>query len=77
MWINKETAKELGMTHEGTLYGVDVWMQLGNTQEFHAVAKFIPLAIWLWICEVFYDAAVYFMREDQYLETPMTIGVEL
>lgn len=74
MWINKETAKELGMTHEGVQFGVKVWLRVNNELEFQSIPKFIPCALWLFLCDFLYELATYVMPPDRELETPLEIG---
>ncbi len=77
MWVSKEVAKHCGMTHEGTLYGVKVFLKLGRDIEFDAVAKFLPATMWIAMCDLLYELTSYCMPADATLVTPMTIGAEL
>jgi hypothetical protein len=77
MWVSKEEAKEAGMTHEGVLYGVKVYMRLGTEAEIVAIAEFLPCTLWLMLCDTIYDTVAMLMPEYHELDTPMTIGAEL
>lgn len=79
MWVTKENAKALGMTHEGTLYGVDVWLWFNpeDDNRFDAAAKFIPAVLWIKFCNFMYDSAEWFIPEGYELHTPITVGGEI
>lgn len=77
MWVSKAAAKKAGMTHEGTLYGVAVYLRLLNKNDFDAVPKLWPSIAWLILCDLAYDFAAWFVPLDAELVTPMTVGKEL
>ena len=74
MIVSKEDAKAEGMTHEGTLYGIDVYMRLNGNNEFDALPKVYWLHTWLWLCDAAYFVASWFLLPGCYIDTPMTIG---
>lgn len=79
MWMLKEEAKEYGMTHEGKLYGVSVWLRFNerDRNRFDAAPKFVPFMLWIRFCEFMYDTAEYFIPEGYELYTPMTVGEQI
>ena len=55
--ISQEEALELGMTHEGTLYGVQVWYS-GDPEDLDSMSilpKFIPALAWLFLADAATD----------------------
>lgn len=77
MWVTKAAAKNAGMTHEGTLYGIPVYLNILNKNDFNAVPKFWPSILWVLLCDVMYDFAAWFVPLDGEIVTPMTVGKEI
>lgn len=70
IYVDKATALEIGMTHEGTLYGMPAWLAKSG-DNFNATPKFPITIAWIWPVDRLYDLVSYFMREDQWMETPI------
>lgn len=79
MITTRKMAIELGMTHEGTFFGVPVWFKLNklDDDEFNLTPKLWVYWIWIFICDKLYEIATWFMSGDSYLETPMSIKGEI
>lgn len=59
LFTNEDEAIELGMTHEGVLYGVRVWYREDeeDSDYFYSIPLFSPMILWLWLI----DCVVEFM----------------
>lgn len=76
MFIDKEEAKEMGMTHEGTLFGVPAWFGSGDidANPNRIVPKFIPFVYYTRFADASFDFVQrYFITGGGYLVTPMSI----
>lgn len=53
LFVNESEALDLGMTHEGVLYGVRVWYRddPDDPDSFYALPFFILSVVWLWIID--------------------------
>lgn len=71
--ISKDEALKMGLTHEGVICGVPCWMAHVDSNDFQAAPKFIPANLWLGFCNLAFDVASWFMREDQVIEFPMKV----
>lgn len=71
LFISKDEALGVGMTHEGTIFGVPVWMANEGTEVVAACAKFVPFELWLGFCSWLFDALLVFVPSNQELETPI------
>lgn len=73
LYVPEAAAKERGMTHEGTVFWVPVWLAIDG-DNLLATPKVPALELWCWLCDAATTAATYFMTEDQFLALPLTIG---
>lgn len=76
--ITKQMARDAGMTHEGKIYGVPVWMGHVNDPEYvDAVAKIYPLSWWMtfrgWVDDMIVDAVYLLFRHQIAIETPIEV----
>lgn len=53
LFTSEDEAIELGMTHEGVLYGVKVWYREDryDPDYFYAIPFFILSVVWLWLVD--------------------------
>lgn len=72
--ITREDALANGFTHEGSLYGIPVWFQDVDSDTPVCAPKLYLLTPYCMFMDALFGfVAGVFMREDQYLRTPMTI----
>lgn len=77
-YLTKQDALAAGLTHEGTLYGLPVYLgDIDNPEAFLAVPKIPPLVVWTLFCSYMFEFFALFVSEDVEIRTPMVLGDEL
>jgi len=74
LWITKEHAISLGMTHEGTLFGLPAWMNNDRGHIVGAVPKAYFMRWWPAMCDWLFDQASYFVPSHIELVSPIKTG---
>lgn len=74
MYVNREEALGLGLTHEGTMFGLPVWMGQIHTSAPMICPKFQPGRFWLALCDFVCDCLTYVVPSDYELDTMTVIG---
>ena len=73
IYITKACALEVGMTHEGTLFGVPAWFQGDDDECSMATPKIPALHAWCMFADFCYATAAFFMPSDGVLVSPITV----
>lgn len=71
-FVSSTEARELGLTHEGTMFGLPVWMGEINTDAPMICPKFQPGRYWLFVGDLVADALTYVLPDTVCFDT-MTI----
>jgi len=74
MFVNREEALELGLTHEGTMFGLPVWMGEIHTDSPMVCPKFQPGRYWLSLCDSACEALTYVIPDTCGFDTMTVIG---
>jgi hypothetical protein len=78
LWLTKDEAKEAGMTHEGTLYGIPVYLgDTDNPEAFLAVPKIPLLVLWTLFCNSAFEFFAMFCPDSVEIRVPVTFGDKL
>lgn len=74
IYITRDLAKECGLSHEGTLFGVPAWFD-GDVDDdmFIATPKIPALHAWCWLADKFYEFGAYLIPADAVLRSPISI----
>lgn len=74
IYITAASAKESGLTHEGTLFGVPAWFDGDDDGEIAMATPKIPvLHAWCMLADFAYGVAAYFMPSHAILKSPISI----
>lgn len=74
MFINKQMAREGGMTHEGTVYGMPCWLaDIEDPEMITAVTKFYPLNFYLAFMDKVFETVAYMIPSANGIATPLTV----
>lgn len=74
IYITEARARESGLTHKGTLFGVPAWFANDDGGEVCMATPKVPLLhAWCWLCDKCYDIAASFTPADMVLVSPITI----
>jgi hypothetical protein len=75
LYLTRADALAFGLTHEGTLFGLPVYLgDVTNPDEFLAVPKIPVLVLWTLFCSKAFELMSYFISEDTVVKTPMVLG---
>ncbi|MBH1877704.1 hypothetical protein I5W23_04365 [Stenotrophomonas maltophilia] len=74
LYVDKESAIEAGMTHEGRLFGVPAWLREDSDSQVTASPKVPALHLWCMGVDLVLEIAAAFVQEDRALESPITLG---
>lgn len=74
IYITRSMAKDAGLTHEGTLFGVPAWFGEEDGDIVMATPKVPLLHAWCWLADKFYDLLTYFTPVDQEVRSPTHIN---
>lgn len=78
LYLARARAVAIGFTHEGTLFGVPAWMRDvdGDPEGDPVIAcpKVPVLQLWAMLADAAFEAATWFMWEDQVLAVPIRIA---
>jgi hypothetical protein len=74
IYITRNMAKEAGLTHEGTLFGVPAWFAGENDEVSIATPKVPILHVWCWLADSAYEILSYFISSDEVIESPIKIN---
>ena len=74
IYISKSLAEEAGATHEGTIWGVPVWIFSDNRDQVLAAAKLPVLELYMMACELLFTLFLAFRPADESYLTPIKIG---
>ena len=78
LYLTKADAVELGMTHEGTLFGLPVYLgEVDNPEQFLAIPKIPVLVLWTVLCSKLFDFFAMFCHPDTEIVTPVVVGDQL
>jgi hypothetical protein len=73
IYITEVRAREVGLTHKGTLFGVPAWFAEDDGEVCMATPKVPLLHIWCWFADKCFDVAANFTPADMVLVSPITI----
>jgi hypothetical protein len=74
IYITEARARESGLTHKGTLYGVPAWFAGDEDGDVCMATPKVPLLhLWCWFCDKCFDIAAGFVTEDKVLVSPISI----
>lgn len=76
IYITKTRALEVGLTHEGHMFGVPAWFEDDgkNADEFFACTPKIPaLHLWCMLVDWLLEMGSYLMDKDTVLVSPITV----
>lgn len=73
LYISKARAREVGLTHEGTLFGVPAWFAEDDGEVAMATPKVPALHVWCWLADGCYELASWFMPSHVVLESPIRV----
>ena len=75
LFFSLQDAKRVGMTHEGTLFGVPAWMT-NDDECVMAVPKFVPFNAWTLFASFLFDVAADILcnRNTGPLVCPIKVG---
>lgn len=74
LYIDKKMAREGGMTHEGSVYGMPCWLaDVDDPEMITAVAKFYPLNFYLAAMDTVFEALTYVIPAADGINTPINI----
>lgn len=74
IYITEARARESGLTHRGTLFGVPAWFAGDvNGDVCMATPKAPLLHAWCWLCDKAYDMAASLTPAGMVLASPITI----
>lgn len=75
IYITRATAKAVGLTHEGTLYGVPAWFEGddADSEVTMATPKVPLLHAWCWLADLFYEFGSMLIPADAVLRAPIRI----
>ena len=75
LFLTKADALEHGLTHEGTLFGIPVFLgDVTNPESFLAVPKIPILVFWTLLCTKMFEFFASFVSEDIVIKTPIVVG---
>ncbi len=74
LYVRETVAIANGMTHEGRLFGVPAWLRVDGDDQVTGTPKVPALHLWCLLIDLSLEVASCFMREDQVLASPITIG---
>jgi hypothetical protein len=78
LFITRADALAYGLTHEGTLFGLPVFLgDVDNPTGFLAVPKIPILVVWTLLCTKMFEFFAHFVDEDTVIKTPMVLGDKL
>lgn len=82
LFIDKEMAREGGMTHSGSVYGIPCWIgDVDNPEAFSAVTKFYPINFLVPMLDALYDGMAMMtskvFQTDVEWDTPITVGEKI
>ena len=74
IYITETRARESGLTHKGTLFGVPAWFAGDADGAICIATPKVPLLhVWCWLCDKCFDLAAFFTPDDQVLVSPITV----
>ncbi len=76
IYITKVRALEVGLTHEGHMFGVPAWFEDDgkNADEFFACTPKIPvLHLWCMLVDALLEVGSHFISGDKVLISPITV----
>lgn len=74
IYITEARAREVGLTHKGTLYGVPAWFAGNDDGDIcRAVPKAPILLAWCWLAGKLLDVFVDLTPEDMVIMSAITI----
>lgn len=74
IYITEARAREGGLTHKGTLFGVPAWFAGDDNGAICIATPKVPLArAWCWLADKCYDIAASFTPADMVLISPIAI----
>ncbi len=74
LYIDRASAIDAGMTHEGRLFGVPAWLREDSDTQVTASPKVPALHLWCMAVDLVLEIAAAFVQEDLTLESPITLG---
>lgn len=74
LYVDRESAIEAGMTHEGLLFGVPAWLREDGYSQVTGSPKVPALHLWCMVVDLVLEIAAAFVQEDRALESPITLG---
>ena len=78
LYVTEAQALSYGLTHEGTLYGIPVWIgDVDNPESFLAIPKIPALVVWTAFASGAMQFLVEHFRNDESIETPLTVGRDI
>jgi hypothetical protein len=76
IYCNEATARELGLTHEGRIFGVPAWLgDLDSGDSVVCITKIPVLMLYTHFCSMLYDFAA--ALSGQSLHIPLFVGRKL
>lgn len=72
-YISKAVALQMGLTHEGSLYGIPAWFDGDDAMTVGAIPKCPALVIWCKLADLAYELVTYFMSSDSYIVAPIHV----
>ena len=73
IYISRDRAQEIGLTHEGTLFGVPAWFA-GDDEEIAMATPKVPvLHAWCWFADRCFELAAFFTPSHVELVSPIRI----
>ncbi|WOH61920.1 hypothetical protein [Bradyrhizobium sp. BWC-3-1] len=74
LYITKARALAVGLTHEGTLFGVPAWFADVSDERVGAATPKAPLLnAWCWLADKSFDLAAYFIPAGRVLVSPIHV----
>ena len=75
IYITEAHARDAGLTHKGTLFGVPAWFAGDGDGEFCMATPKMPiLHLWCWLADKCFDIAADFTPADMVLVSPIMIS---
>ena len=77
LYITQARALEIGLTHEGSLFGVPAWFAGDDDEIAHATPKLPVLHLWCMFADFCFEMASHLTPADRELVSPITVRARI